>query len=257
MDLRLDGKVALVTGSSKGIGKGIAEEFARSGADVTVTWATDQAGAEATAAVIRELGRRAHVVQVDVREEAQVDRLFAAHMAEFGRIDVLVANAGQGKSGKLHEIDTATWERIIRSNLYGAFFCMRLAARQMIAQGEGGRMITITSVHEEAPSVNGGPYCVSKAGLKMLMKNMALELGEHGITVNSIAPGMTVTPMNAQILADPKLRAERAAMVPMREAGYPRDIANMALFLASEAASYCTGATFLVDGGWMLTWPPV
>lgn len=257
MDLRLDGKVALVTGSSKGIGKGIAEEFARSGADVTITWSTDQAGAEETAAVVRSLGRRALVVQVDVGDEAQVDALFAAHTSEIGRIDILVANAGQSLRGKLHEIPTSTWERVLRTNLYGPFFCMRLAARAMIAQGDGGRIITISSVHEEAPSANGGPYCVSKAGLRMLMQSMALEVGEYGITVNGIAPGMTVTPMNGGIFQDLNLRKERANMIVMREAGYPHDIANMAIFLASDVASYCTGQTYFVDGGWMLTHPPV
>ena len=257
MELRLDGKIALVTGSSKGIGQGIAEEFARSGADVTVTWSTDQAGADATAEAIRLLGRRAMVVQVDVGDEVQVDAMFAAHIAEFGRIDILVANAGMGLPGKLHEIPTSTWDLVLHTNLYGPFFCMRNAARHMIEQGDGGRILTVSSVHEDSPSVGGGPYCVSKSGLRMLMQNMALEVGEHGITVNGIAPGMTVTPMNGKILADPELREERAELIVMKEAGYPRDIAAMAVFLASDAASYCTGATYFVDGGWMLTRPPV
>jgi glucose 1-dehydrogenase len=257
MDLRLDGKVALVTGASKGIGKGIAEEFARSGADVTITYATDRAGAEQTAKVVRGHGQRALVVQVDVADETAVDRLYEEHLATFGRLDVLVANAGGGKPGKLHEIDTATWDYVLRLNLYGAFFCMRLAARQMIAQGGGGRIITISSVHEEACSENGGPYCVAKAGLRNLMRAMAIELGEHGITVNGIAPGMTVTPLNKAIWTDLEERERRAAQIVLKKAGFPHDIANMAVFLASDAASYCTGATYYVDGGWMLTWPPV
>ena len=257
MELRLDGKVALVTGSSKGIGQGIAEAYARAGADVTVTWSTDKDGAEETAGRVREAGQRALTVQVDVGDEAQVDAMFARHMAEFGRLDIMVANAGMGMPGKLHEIPTSTWDRVLATNLNGPFFCMRLAARQMIAQGESGRIIAITSVHEEAPTYGSGVYCISKSALKMLVRNMALELGEHGITVNAIAPGMTVTPMNGKILADPELREKRANLIAMKEAGYPKDIAAMATFLASDAASYCTGATYLVDGGWMLTWPPV
>jgi glucose 1-dehydrogenase len=257
MDLRLDGKVALVTGSSKGIGRGIAEQLARSGVDVTITFENDASGAEETATVVREAGRRALVHQVDVADEAAVDALYAAHLAEFGRLDILVNNAGISIPGLLHEISTGTWDRILRTNLYGAFFCMRAAARQMILQGDGGRIITISSVHEEACNANGGPYCVSKAGLRNLMRTMAIELGEHGITVNGIAPGMTVTPMNHTILTDLERRQEKANQIVLRKAGFPEDIANMAVFLASDAAHYCTGSTYYVDGGWMLTWPPV
>jgi glucose 1-dehydrogenase len=246
MELRLDGKVAIVTGASKGIGKGIAEEFARSGADVTVTYATDQAGAEETAEIVRGYGRQAQIVQVDVADEAAVGRLYDEHLAAFGRLDVLVSNAGGSSHGRLHEIDTAAWDRVLRTNLYGAF-----------AQGGGGRIITISSVHEEACSDGGGPYCVSKAGLRNLMRAMAIELGGHGITVNGIAPGMTVTPLNKAIWTDLEEREKRAAQIVLKKAGYPQDIANMAVFLASDAAGYCTGATHYVDGGWMLTWPPV
>ena len=257
MEIRLDGKVALVTGSSKGIGKGIAEEFARSGADVTVVYSSDQPGAEETADVVRSAGKRALVVQVDVTVEAQVENLFAQHMMEFGRIDILVANAGIGLPGKIHEMETSTWDRVIKTNLYGPFYCMRLAARQMVAQGEGGRIIAVTSVHEESQAASSGPYGASKGGLRNLTRAMAVELGEHGITVNNLAPGMIVTPMNSGIMEDLDERKRRADLIVMKEAGYPQDIANMATFLASAAASYCTGATYFVDGGWMLTYPPV
>src|SRR5215210_128263 len=152
MELCLDGKVALVTGSSSGIGRGIAEGFAAAGADVTVTYSSDRDGAEETAEAVRALGRRALIAQVDVSAEEQVDRLFADHLAEFGQLDIYVSNAGIGESGKIHEITTEQWDTVLRTNLYGAFFGMRLAARQMIAQGGGGRIITISSVHEEACS---------------------------------------------------------------------------------------------------------
>jgi glucose 1-dehydrogenase len=258
MDLRLDGKVALVTGSSKGIGKGIAEELARSGADVTITYEGDESGAEETAAVVREQGRRALIVQVDVADEGEVDRLYEEHLAEFGRLDILVNNAAIVSHGRIHEISTDEWRKVMAANLDGAFFCMARAARQMIAQGGNGRIIAISSVHEEACTDGGGPYAVSKAGLRNLVRTMAIELGEYGITVNGIAPGMTVTPgMNTAIYNDEKLREERAQLIVLKRAGYPEDIANMAVFLASDAASYCTGATYYVDGGWMLTHPPV
>jgi glucose 1-dehydrogenase len=258
MDLRLDGKVALVTGSSRGIGKGIAEEFARSGADVTITYDGDESGAEETADYVRGQGRRALIVQVDVADEAAVDRLYEAHLAEFGRLDIMVNNAAVMIPGKIHEIPTSTWRTVLGANLDGAFFCMSRAARQMIAQGNGGRIIAISSVHEEASTAGSGAYSVSKAGLRNLMRTMAVELGEYGITVNGIAPGMTVTPgMNTEIYNDEREREKRAQLIVLKRAGYPQDIANMAVFLASDAASYCTGATYYVDGGWMLTRPPV
>lgn len=224
---------------------------------MTVVYWTDAAGAEETAGVVRAAGKRALIVRADVSKEEDVDRLFAEHMAEFGRLDILVANAGIGNPGKVHEIDTAAWDLVIKTNLYGPFFCMRLAARQMIAQGGGGRIIAITSVHEESQAASSGPYGASKGGLRNLTRAMAVELGEYGITVNNIAPGMTVTPMNAGIVDDLEERKRRANLIVLREAGYPQDIANMAVFLASDAGSYCTGATYLVDGGWMLTYPPV
>ena len=257
MELRLNGKVALVTGSSSGIGRGIAERFAASGADITVTYHGNRAGADETAEHVRAQGRRAEIVQVDVGDEAAVERLFAHHLAAFGRIDILVNNAGMGISGAIHELATADWERVLRTNLYGPFFCARLAARAMLARGEGGRILNIGSVHEEACWPNDGAYCVAKAGLRNLTRTQAIELGPHGITVNGIAPGMILTSMNQRALADEAHLEASAAQIVLRRAGLPADVANMALFLASDAAAYCTGATYYVDGGWMLTWPPV
>jgi glucose 1-dehydrogenase len=257
MELRLDGKVALITGSDSGIGRGIAELFAASGADVTVTYFTDQAGAEETAAMVRGHGRRALVVQVDVGMPDQVERLFAAHDAAFGRIDVLVNNAATGAHGEVTDLPFSSWERVIRTNLHGPFLCSQQAGRRMLARGEGGRIINISSVHEESCWPGSAAYCVSKVGLRNLTRTMAIELGPHGITVNDIAPGMILTPMNHRAATDPEYLREAEAQIVARRAGQPRDIANMALFLASDAGSYCTGSTHYVDGGWMLTWPPV
>jgi len=257
MELRLDGKVALVTGASSGIGQGIAERFAASGAGVTLTYHGNKPGAEATAARIRAHGQRAEIVQVDVGAEAEVDRLFAHHLAAFGQIDILVNNAGMGIDGAVHELATADWDRVLRTNLYGPFFCSRLAAQAMIERGTGGRIVNISSVHEEACWANAAAYCASKAGLRNLTRTQAIELGPHGITVNGIAPGMIVTDMNPRAQTDPAYLAEAAAQIVLRRAGLPADVAAMALFLASGAASYCTGTTHYVDGGWMLTWPAV
>jgi glucose 1-dehydrogenase len=257
MELRLDGKVALITGSDRGIGQGIAETFAAAGADVFVTYFRNKAGAEETASRIEASGRRAAVAQVDVGEESDVARLFAQLDETFDRIDILVNNAGVYALGLLHELSTSDWERVLRTNLYGPFFCAQQAARRMIAQGNGGRIINISSVHEEACWAAGGPYNVSKGGLRNLTRTLAVELGEHGITVNDIAPGMILTPMNQRAQEDPVYLAEAEAQIVLKRAGKPADVAAMALFLASDAGSYCTGATHYVDGGWMLTWPPV
>jgi glucose 1-dehydrogenase len=259
MNIRLDNKRALVTGASSGIGQGIAAALAGAGADVAVNYRFNTAGAEETARSVRDAGRRAIVVQADVGEPEQVEAMFRRFDSEFGAIDILVANAGHSSPPKpLHETSWADWSSVLRSDLDGPFLCGRAAARRMIARGGGGRIVNISSVHEEACNEPGeGPYCVAKAGLRNLTRAMALELGPHGITVNDVAPGMILTPMNTRALEDPAYLASAEAQIPVRRAGTPADIAHMVLFLCSDFASYCNGATYFVDGGWMLNWPPV
>lgn len=254
----LNGKAALVTGAGSGIGRGIAEALAAAGADVAINFRGNAAGAEETAALVRAAGRRALTVQADVGDPDQVAAMCGAVDEAFGRLDVLVNNAGHGGGRKLlHETPFADWERVLRSNLHGPFLCTAEAARRMIAGGRGGRIVNITSVHQEAPGVGGAAYHVSKGGLRNLTRAAALELAEHGITVNDVAPGMILTPMNRRATADPEYLAWAEAQVPAKRAGTPADIASMVRFLCSDAASYCTGSTFFVDGGWMLSWPPV
>jgi glucose 1-dehydrogenase len=185
--------------------------------------------------------------------------MFAGFDVEMGTIDILVSNAGQASTPKpLHETSWEEWDRVLRSNLHGAFLCGREAARRMLERGRSGRIINISSVHEEACNVpNDGPYCVAKGGVRNLTRAMALELGPHGITVNDVAPGMILTPMNQRALDDAGYRAKAESLIPVRRAGRPEDIAAMVVFLCSDQASYCSGGTYLVDGGWMLTWPPV
>jgi glucose 1-dehydrogenase len=255
--MELAGKVALVTGASSGIGRGIAEALARAGADLTINHHGDLAGAEETAARVRAAGRRALIVGADVGSPAEVERMFAELDATFGRFDILVNNAGIGGSGPIHTSTFAAWERVIRTNLHGPFLCSQQAGRRLIAQGRGGRIINITSVHEEACSVGGGAYCASKAGLRNLTRTLALELGEHGVTANVIAPGMILTPMNRRAQEDPDYLRWAEAQIPVRRVGLPADIAAMAVFLCTDAGSYCTGSTLYVDGGWMLNQPPV
>jgi glucose 1-dehydrogenase len=256
-DRELAGRVALVTGASRGIGQGIALALAQAGAAVAVNYRRDAAGAEATARLVEGAGAGALVVQADVGIESEVDAIFERILAAFGRIDILVNNAGHGGGRELTQTSFADFERVMRSNLYGPLFCAQRAARCMIDQGDGGRIVNITSVHDEAAGVGGGSYCVSKAALKMLTKSMALELAPHRITVNGVGPGMILTEMNRRAMVDPDVLAAAEAQVPIRRAGQPVDIAAMVRFLCSDAAGYCTGQIYYVDGGWLLTWPPV
>lgn len=257
MELRLDNKVALITGSDSGIGRGIAVRFAEAGADVMVTYYSDRPGAEETAAMVEGFGRKATVAQGDVGDPVVVERMFVQADQQFEKIDILVNNAGFGVQGDIVDTPFESWERVIRTNLHGPFLMLQQAARRMISQGNGGRIINISSVHEEACNVTGAAYNSSKAGLRNLTRTAAVELGRYGITVNDIAPGMILTPMNRIATSDDAYRQSAEAQIVMGRAGLPVDIANMALFLASDAASYCTGSTHFVDGGWMLTWPPV
>jgi glucose 1-dehydrogenase len=259
VEIRLEGKNALVTGASSGIGQGIAVALAAAGASVGINYRSNTDGAEETARRVREACQRALVLEADVGDSAQVATMFRRFGDEMGTIDILVANAGHGSAPKpLHETSWEEWDRVLRSNLHGAFLCGREAARRMLASGKGGRIVNISSVHEEACNMpDDGPYCVAKGGVRNLTRSMALELGPHGITVNDVAPGMILTPMNRRALEDSEYRIGAEAQIPLRRAGTPEDIAAMVVFLCSDHASYCTGGTYLVDGGWMLSWPPV
>jgi glucose 1-dehydrogenase len=259
VEIRLDGKRALVTGASSGIGQGIAIALAAAGADVAINYRSHGDGAEATAQRVREIGQRALIVQADVGDPVQVAAMFRQFDAEFGPIDILIANAGHGSTDTpLHETSWEEWDRVLRTNLDGVFLCGGEAARRMISEGKGGRIVNISSVHEEACNMpNDGPYNVSKGGVRNLTRSMALELGPFGITVNDVAPGMILTPMNQRAVGDPGYRTEAESQIPVRRVGTPQDIAAMVVFLCSSHASYCNGGTYLVDGGWMLSWPPV
>jgi glucose 1-dehydrogenase len=207
--------------------------------------------------LVRATGRKALVVGADVGSPDEVAAMFARLDDEFGRLDILVNNAGHGGGGHVADAPFEEWERVIRTNLHGPFLCSQQAARRLIAAGRGGRIVNISSVHEEACSAGGGAYCASKAGLRNLTRTLALELGEHGVTVNDVAPGMILTPMNRRAQEDPAHLAWAEAQIPIRRAGRPDDIAGMVAFLCSEEGSYCTGSTFFVDGGWRLSGPPV
>ncbi len=250
---RLENKVALITGSDSGIGQATAVEFANQGADIVVNYLDDADGAEKTAAAVTAEGRRAIVVRADVSDENQVADLFDQAVDTFGSVDILMNNAGVDASGSpVAELSTEVWDRAIRTNVYGPFFCCRRFVQLRIAAGGGGKIINISSVHADNPNAGGSDYDCSKGAIRMLTRTLALELAPHRINVNSLAPGMVLTPFNQAAIDDPKLLEEQVQSIPWKRAAQPSEIAKLALFLASADADYVTGASYVMDGGLMI-----
>ena len=246
----IEGRIAIVTGSDSGIGQAIAIELAREGASICVTYHTDADGAERTRAGIIAAGGRASVVQADVRDEASVEGMFDAACRDLGVPDILVNNAAvNGDGTPLWEMDADAWDNVVRTNLYGPFLACRRFVRERMGAGGGGRIINISSVHEEIPMPGACAYDASKGALRMLARTLALEVAPLRITVNNIAPGMILTPMNEEALHDPVVRKEKTANIPWKRAGQPEEVARLALYLASPAADYITGSTLFIDGG--------
>ncbi|ADB34549.1 short-chain dehydrogenase/reductase SDR [Kribbella flavida DSM 17836] len=244
---------AIVTGSDSGIGKATAVLLAERGFDVGVTWHSDEKGAEGTADEIRGHGRRAEVRQLDLTQLPDAADVVDDLAETLGGVDVLIANSGTGTSELAVDLSFEDWRKVLSVDLDGAFLCLQRAARRMISQGRGGRLIAVTSVHEHQPRVGSAPYDAAKGGLGLLMKTLALELGEHGITANSVAPGEIATPMTGQEDEDPRTK-ERPG-VPLGRPGDAREIAAVIAFLASPEASYVTGASFAADGGMLQMGP--
>lgn len=244
----LDGKVALITGAGSGIGYAIAERFAREGAAVAINYLGHGEEAQALARDLGAAGAKAVALEADVSDAASVESLVAQIVESFGRLDVLVNNAGIEKSQPLLEVDEASWDRTLAVDLKGPFLCLQAAARRMKEVG-GGSVVNISSIHEDFPFPSYTPYAAAKGGLRMLMRNAALELGQFGIRVNNIAPGAIATPINAAVLADPAKVKRLEEIVPLMRMGKPEEVAEVALFLASDRSSYVTGSTYYVDGG--------
>ncbi|QBS39282.1 SDR family oxidoreductase [Nocardia sp. CS682] len=244
---------AVVTGSDSGIGAAIAVALAGGGVDVGITYHSDAQGAERTAAQVRELGATAAVRHLDLGDLPTAAAVVDELAEELGGIDVLVNCAGTGTAQRAMDMDFDTWRHVLSVDLDGAFLCSQHAARRMIEAGRGGRIINITSVHEHAPRVGAAPYCAAKAGLGALTKVLALELAEHAITVNSVAPGEISTPMTGQGDVDP--RTESRPGIPLSRPGHAKEVAAVVAFLATPAAGYVTGASYVVDGGLLLMGP--
>lgn len=251
---KLDGRVAVITGSDSGIGQAIAEAFALEGADIAVTFHSDEAGALATAKQIKSAGRRSLVQRVDVTDERSVAALFEAVDRELGPPHILVNNAG-GAGGTL-VVDTSTdaFDRVIKADLYGPFFCCREFIRRRQAAGGLGKIINITSVHEAIPSPRNAAYGAAKGGLLTFTRSLALELASLRINVNAAAPGLVRTPMTMKRTDDPQKRREEMGYIPWHRPGEPWEIARLALYLASDDADYVTGQSFTIDGGLEMNW---
>jgi NAD(P)-dependent dehydrogenase (short-subunit alcohol dehydrogenase family) len=245
--------IAIVTASDSGIGQEAAKELAKEGFDVGITYHEDEDGAKETLAVVEEVGRRGEVRRLDLTNP---DLPKAADVIDeladsLGGVDVLVNNAGTNDpTGDFLELSYEEWRRVLDTNLDGAFLCAQRAARRMVNAGNGGRIINITSVHEHIPRIGASAYGTSKAGLGLLTKVMAMELAPYGIRVNAIAPGEIATPMTGDEDTDP--RTIERPNLPLGRPGHAREIAAWVSFLASDKASYATGASFVVDGGLML-----
>lgn len=254
----LKGKKAIVTGSSSGIGKAIAFLFAKEGAEVAVTYNSGEDRAKAVGKEIEKSGGKARIYKVNVADETDIRRFFAAVEQDFGDIDILVNNAGiNGSLTPVEDMTTEQWDKVVKVNLYGPFFCSRefLQIKKKYGTYKGSRIINITSIHQYINVWGNANYNAAKAGMRNLAYTMALELANRELTVNNIAPGMILTPINERVTSDPAKLKRAEQIIPFHRGGQPEEVANVALFLASDASSYVTGSTYTVDGALSILGP--
>jgi len=244
----LSGRNALVTGASSGIGKAIALAMAEAGADLALDYIGDPTAEDDVARQIREMGRRAVEIEADISNGDQVRHMVHQAVEELGRIDILVNNAGLQIEKPFWELTPDLWDKMISVDLRGTFLVTLYTVQKMMESG-GGRIVNITSVHQLIPKPNFAPYCAAKAAVGMLTKTLGVDLAPHKININAIAPGAIATPMNKDVLDNPDKLKRVLSQVPWGRMGKPEEIASMAVYLASDAADYITGATFVIDGG--------
>ncbi|MEO1090480.1 MAG: glucose 1-dehydrogenase [Pseudomonadota bacterium] len=252
----LVGQKALVTGANSGIGQAVAIGLARAGADVVVNYVVNEEAAVAVVKAIEAEGVKGLAIKADVSNEAEVETMFKTAIEAFGTLDILVANAGLQRDSSLAEMTLSEWNTVIGINLTGQFLCIQQAVREFLRRGvqknvsvAAGKIICMSSVHEVIPWSGHVNYAASKGGINMMMKSMAQELAPHRIRVNSIGPGAIRTPINTSAWQTPQAYADLMSLVPYKRIGEPEDIANVAVFLASDMADYISGITLFVDGG--------
>lgn len=247
---RLSNQIAIVTGASSGIGAAVSRLFGREGAAVVLAHHDEPDAAEEIVAEIEAAGGRAVAIGGDVSDSDYVEKVFATAADSFGPPTILVNSAGVDASGvPIGKMKVAQFRKVLETNLIGPFLFCGAFVRAAKAADARGKIVNVTSVHEDIPRAGAADYCASKGGLRNLTRCLALELAEHGINVNNLAPGMVLTPMNQEAIDDPKKRDEQTASIPMKRAAQPEEVAELALYLASSASDYATGATFTIDGG--------
>ena len=246
---RLEGKVALVTGSSQGIGQGVAVRLAQEGAKIIINYHSHPEGADDTLKQVRGAGSDGVPIMADLGQTSEIDRLIQEGVSKFGQIDILVNNAGLEKRAPFWEVQESDYDLVLHVNLKGVFFTTQAFVKHLMARNAPGRVINMSSVHEELPFPHFASYCASKGGLKMLCRDLAIELAPYNITVNNVAPGAIETPINTTLLNDKAKLDSLLSNIPLRRLGKPADVAGAVVFLASSDADYITGTTLFVDGG--------
>lgn len=248
--MRLENKVALITGASSGIGKAIATRFAAEGAHVVVNYRpVGKADTELAQSEAASFGPTSIAIPADVSKREDVEAMMQQIIDKFGRIDIAINNAGIEIKKPFLEVTDDEWNKVIAVNLFGSFLVSQVAVRQMVKKGDGGKLIFISSVHEDIPFPGYTAYCASKGGVRMMMRNLAMELASYRINVNNIAPGAIATPINQAVLDDPTASKNAVSEIPWGRFGKPEEVASVAVFLASDEAEYVTGSTYYVDGG--------
>jgi len=253
--MSLKGKVAVVTGGNSGIGMAIALELARQGADIVIDYIAHPEATEALEKQILALGDRVIGVKADVSQVVELQNLIAAAVKEFGRVDIMVNNAGVETRTSVLDTTEQQYEKVLAINLKSAFFGTQLAAQQMIKQGGGGRIINISSVHEDWPMPGNTAYCLSKGGMRMLTRTAGVELAPHNILVVGVGPGAVATPINQSTLQNPELLKKLDNAIPLGRMARPEEIASVVAFLAGDGASYMAATTIFADGGIMQSSP--
>jgi glucose 1-dehydrogenase len=249
---RLNGKAVAVTGGDQGIGRAIVERLAQEGADVALCYRANKAGADEVVAAVQKWGRNAAAIQCDVGKVADGQRFVAEAVQQLGRVDILVNNAGLERRADFWDVTEQDYDTVLNVNLKGPFFVTQAFVKHRMQAKAGGKVVNISSVHEELPFPHFTSYCASKGGIKMMTRNLSIELAPLGITINSIAPGAIETPINKNLLSDPVKLKSVLENIPLKRLGKPEDVASVAAFLSSSESDYVTGTTYFVDGG--LTW---
>ncbi len=247
--MSLNGKVAIVTGGNSGIGMAIVLELARLGANIVIDYISHPEATEELEKKVAALGDQSIGVEADVSKVTDLEKLVAAAVDQFGRLDIMVNNAGIETRTSVLDTTEEQYEKVLEINLKSAFFGTQLAAKQMIKQGEGGRIINITSVHEDWPMPGNTAYCLAKGGMRMLTRTAGVELAPHNICVAGVGPGAVATPINLSTMNDPELMKKLDAAIPLGRMAQPEEIASVVGFLAGEGASYVTATTIFADGG--------